>query len=276
MIVDAHVHVWEPPSSRFAWQPLGELRPAVPWSAEEQCAAMEEVGIDRGVLIQTSWYGYNNDYLLDVAQRFPGRFALIGMVDPSAADVDAQIQKLVARGVSGFRLMPRLRTDIDWFNPRLWEAADSMGLVMTLLVSPDQAVAAAETIERSPHVQVVIDHLARPDQEVTPGQPLFRQLLAMARYPNLYLKVSALSAISRQPAPYLDAQQWLQQALAAYGAERLMWGSDSAMSRERCSLSAELAVARQALAEATPGERAWVLGGTAARLWNFASTPERR
>ena len=76
MIVDAHVHVWEPSSSRFAWQPLGDLRPAVPWSAEDQCAAMEEVGIDRGVLIQTSWYGYNNDYLLDVVQRFPGRFAV--------------------------------------------------------------------------------------------------------------------------------------------------------------------------------------------------------
>jgi predicted TIM-barrel fold metal-dependent hydrolase len=269
MIVDTHVHIWEPDHSRFTWQPLGSLRPDFAWTTEDQVGAMAAAGIERAVLIQTSWYGYNNAYMLDAARRYPGKFALVGMVDPSAGDLETQMQQCVAQGISGFRLMPRMRQDIDWYNKKLWGVANELALVLTLLVTPEQVIAAEPMIAGHPHVSVVIDHLARPDQESPPGGPHYRRLLGMARHDNLYLKMSALAAISLQPYPHADAQDWAHQALEAFGAHRLMWGSDFAMSKDLISMRGELDIAIGVLAETAPADRELVLGGTAARLWKL-------
>ena len=267
MIVDAHVHVWEPRSERYPWQPLGNLQPDFAWTAEEQVEAMRRVGIDAAILVQMSWYGYDNAYILDCAQHYPYRFAVVGMVDPASETIEADIERLVLQGLGGFRLMPRMRPDIPWYSERLWRKADAMGLVLTLLVSPEQAVEAEPVIARYSNVKVVIDHLARPDMESDPQRPLFRKLLAMARHPNLFLKVSALAAISRAGPPYADVVGDVHCALEAFGAERLMWGTDYAMSRGLISMEGAMELIEQSLAGATPEERAAVLGGTAARLW---------
>lgn len=270
MIVDAHVHAWIPPSEAYPWQPLGNLAPEVPWTIEEQVAAMTRVGIDRAILVQMSWYGYDNRYLLDCARRYPGLFGIVGMVDPASPTVAETMDHLLAAGVRGFRLMPRLRPDIPWDHARLWSAANERSAILTLLVGPEQAVAIEPLLAAYPRVTVVIDHLARPDQETDPDRPLFHRLLELARYPNLYLKVSAFAAISHQSFPYADVAGLLRQAWAAYGAERLMWGSDYAMARDLCSMEDALAAAEQALDFASAVDRDWIMGGTAARLWLLA------
>jgi predicted TIM-barrel fold metal-dependent hydrolase len=267
MIVDAHVHAWTPRSEQYPWQPLGNLAPEVPWTIEEQVAAMARVGIDRAVLVQMSWYGYDNRYLLDCARRYPGMFGIVGMVDPALPDVAERMDHLLGAGVRGFRLVPRLRPELPWYHARLWSAANERNTILTLLVGPEQGAAIEPVLGAYPHVTVVIDHLARPDTENDPNRPLFRRLLALARYPNLYLKVSAFAAISHQPFPYADVAELLRQAWHAYGPERLMWGSDYAMARDLCSMEDALAAAEQALVFAPAVDRDWILGGTAARLW---------
>ena len=266
MIVDAHVHAWIPNCKAYPWQPLGNLAPEVAWTIEEQVAAMARVGIGRGILVQMSWYGYDNAYLLDCARRFPGMFGVVGMVDPASPKVGEEVAQLIGEGVRGFRLVPRLRPDLPWYHPRLWSAANERGAILTLLVGPEQVAAIAPLPAAYPEVRVVIDHLARPDHETDPARPLFRQLLALARYPNVYLKVSAFAAISHESFPYADVGVLLRQAWDAYGPQRLMWGSDYAMARDQCSMDDALAAADQALAFASPADRAWVMG-TAARLW---------
>jgi L-fuconolactonase len=270
VIVDAHVHAWSPRSAHYPWQPLGNLAPEVAWTIEEQVAIMDRLGIDAGILVQMSWYGYDNAYILDCAKRHPGRFGLVGMVDPASEQLEAEMEQLIDAGVKGFRLMPRLRNDIPWFSERLWRKANEVGTILTLLVGPEQVIDAEPFIARYPNVKVVIDHLARPDQELDPERPLFQKLLSMARYPNLYIKGSAYPEITRQPYPYADVLDLMRRSLDVYGAERVMWGSDYAMARDLCSLEAALELADRALQGASSADRALVMGGTAARLWNLS------
>ena len=270
MIVDAHIHAWANRSAQFPWQPLGNLAPEMAWTIEDQVASMDRLGIHYGILVQMSWYAYDNAYILDCAQRFPNRFGLVGMVDPTSPQVEAQVDALFAAGVKGIRLMPRLRNDIDWYNERLWQKANSIGAIITLLVGPEQMVDVEPIIARYPQVKIVIDHLARPDQELDPARPLFQKMLAMAIYPNLYLKASAFPAISQQSYPYADVFELLHQSIEAFGAQRVMWGSDFAMTRNICTMDGHLQISDLALQGISPADRALVMGGAAAQLWGLA------
>ena len=275
LVIDTHVHVWQPPSARFPWHPIGRLRPDFSWSLDDQVAAMAAAGIDKGVIVQTSWYGFDNSYGSHCLGRYPDKFAYVGMADPRRSDLADELARLAGQGMRGLRIPALLRPDLPWWDApeaeRLWRQAGALGLILCLLVTPQQVVDAASTIERHEEVRVVVDHLAHPDLEEPPGGPLFHELLKMSRLPHLYLKVSAFPAISRLADPYPDVLGWVQEAFAAYGPQRLMWGTDHAMTQRivEFPLARALQLVDQALAAESPGDRAWVKGRAAAELWQL-------
>jgi len=274
-VVDAHVHVWEPASQTFPWQPIGKLRPDLSWTAQQQVTAMQQASIDQGIIVQTSWYGYDNRYGLDCLHRHPGRFAFVGMVDPAREDVEAEMERLAAQGVGGLRIPALMRPDIAWYGTsqadRMWRKSGEIGWALCLLVRLEQAIEAVSAIERFPQVKVVIDHIAHPELETPMGGPLFQELLRMARFPNIYIKVSAFPAISKSPYPHQDVLELVQRVFDAYGPKRLMWGTDHAMTQRICHfpMKQALELVDKALKDESSEDRAWVTGGTAARLWNL-------
>ena len=274
-IVDTHVHVWELASGRFPWQPIGKLRPDFQWTIEQQVAAMEQNNIACGIIVQTSWYGYDNRYGIDCLRRYPGRFAFVGMVDPAREDIENEMERLANQGVGGLRLPVLLRPDLPWYGTpqtdRMWRQAGELEWVLCLLVTLEQVLEARRTIEQFPQVKIAIDHIAHPDLETPPGGSLFAQLLKMANLPNVYVKVSALAAISRLPYPHRDVLEQVKRAFDAFGPQRLMWGTDHAMTQKirNYSLQQALNSVDTALKDASPEDRAWVKGGTATRVWKL-------
>jgi len=201
MIVDTHLHVWRLHSELHPWHPLADVVPDHEWPVENQIEVMSKYGIDKGVLIQPSMYSFDNRYLLDCDRRYPGRFALVGLVDPQADSVESDMESLAEQGVQGLRLAPMLRPDIAWCNDdradRVWRKAGKLSMILTLLVKPDQVTPVSEAIKRFPRVQVVIDHLARPDlAEEHARTTLFEGLLALAQFEQVYVKASALGYMS--------------------------------------------------------------------------------
>jgi predicted TIM-barrel fold metal-dependent hydrolase len=143
------------------------------------------------------------------------------------------MEDLSDQGFRGLRLAPMLRPDIAWYNTpqadRLWKMAGRLGLVLGLLITPDQVVDAAAAIQRFPQVKVVVDHLARPDKA---GGQISKDLLALASNDMVYVKLSALGFMSRHPYPHLDTQEWIKQAVDTFGPDRLIWGTDTPMSQD--------------------------------------------
>ena len=80
MIIDTHLHVWSDDSERY---PFAEGRTQVGGGSVELLnQTMDEVGVDKAVIVQPIYYLFDNRYVADCLRRFPGRFAAIGLVDP--------------------------------------------------------------------------------------------------------------------------------------------------------------------------------------------------
>ena len=78
-------------------------------------------------------------------------------------------------------------------------------------------------LEKTPDLTMVIDHMA----DCPVDQPAeLEKLIALKRYPNVFVKISHTWSLSKQPYPWLDAQQHVKRLYDAFGPQRLMWATD--------------------------------------------------
>lgn len=272
--VDSHVHVWSDDTERWTLAPGFRRANMVPqrFAAEDLIGEMEAAGVDRAVLVQMSFYGHDNAYLLDCLHRHPGRFAGIALIDQGAADVGSRMRALKAQGVCGFRIYPRERPDRDWLETpalrSMFQVAAEENLVLCCLVDPPALACLERMCAAFPETPVVVDHAGRIGIRTPPSHEQVVQLCRLGRTANVAVKLSALYALSRAGPPYRDLQALVQRTLDAFGADRLMWGSDAPHQLApphgyRTSLTA----LTEMLSAAAAHERAAILGGTAERLF---------
>ena len=90
MRIDSHVHIWTLGTPPFPHNDeRSTVRPEYPGLVEDLIHFMDLNNIDRTVLIQCMYHGYDNSYMCDALRRFPGRLhgvALIDPLQPGAAD----------------------------------------------------------------------------------------------------------------------------------------------------------------------------------------------
>ncbi|MEO1998113.1 MAG: amidohydrolase family protein, partial [Planctomycetaceae bacterium] len=81
--IDAHSHIWTPDTERYpltaGYRRLNMAPPS--FTAEQLQQHMRPVGVNRVVLIQMSFYGYDNSYMLDSIRAFPGMFSGVAVID---------------------------------------------------------------------------------------------------------------------------------------------------------------------------------------------------
>ncbi|HEX6984392.1 MAG TPA: amidohydrolase family protein, partial [Planctomycetaceae bacterium] len=165
--IDAHVHVWTKDVDRY---PLAEgfnredMSPPS-FTPEQLFAHCRPHGVARVVLIQMSYYGSDNRYMLDCIARHPAAFRGVAIIDgrrPGACD---EMRRLAGQGVRGFRLYADKAAAEAWTGSpemkAMWSCAADHGLAMCLLADPDALPAARRMCERFPKTRVVIDHFAR-------------------------------------------------------------------------------------------------------------------
>ena len=99
-----------------------------------------------------------------------------------------------------------------------------MNLVVSVRVHRDKAAELAALLKRFPELMVVLDHCmyiaAGPEYEKTLGD-----VLALARHPNLYAKLSFIPTGSAKAYPFEDMHDACHQIVKAYGPDRCLWGS---------------------------------------------------
>ncbi len=183
-------------------------------------------GIACGVLVQPSFLGTDNSYLLAALKEQPERLRGIVVVEPTvSAD---ELATLAAAGVVGIRLnlvganLPDLRVGpwpgflerlarLDWLVDVQREARD-----LSLVVTPLLAAG----------VKVVVDHFGRPDPRLGIEDPGFRSLLAVAATRRVWVKLSGAYRNGAGAVGEALAAAAADRLLAAFGTDRLLWGSD--------------------------------------------------
>ncbi len=230
--IDAHVHVWTPDTTAYPLASGFEVSNMKPpsFTAEELFAHTKPNGVGRIVLIQMSYYRYDNRYMLDTMRRFPGVFSGVAIVDDTASDPGKAMRELAAEGVRGFRIYPG-RNPLDaWLGSpgmtAMWETAAAAGLAICPLVGPDALPALTKQCERFPETPVVIDHFARIGADGQIRGEQLDELCRLAAFPRVHVKTSAFYALGKKQPPYTDLAPMIRRVRDAFGADRLMWASD--------------------------------------------------
>jgi len=241
MVVDAQIHLWKAESEDWKWVPGAVPQLPVPFTIERAISMMDEAGVDRAVIVPPSWPGDRNDYAIEAVQRHPTRFRIMGKLplnDPKAA---ALLPKWKEQpGMVGLRVifntpqtLPQL-TDgsIDWF----WAAAEKAELPV-MCFAPANTARFGRVAERHPALQLILDHMGVTAAMVAENKLAegIAATAALAKYPNVSVKVSASPGLSRQPYPFRDVADHVKRVFDAYGPQRSYWGTDLTNSYAKAS-----------------------------------------
>lgn len=276
-IIDTHCHVISDDMARYPRAPLGGKQSGWattrPVTAEGMAERMDAAGISRAVLVQaTTAYGYDNSYVTDSVAARPDRFVAVGTVDPLRADAADQLAASCGDGgLSGVRLFTTgstLTAQGEWFAAAetypFWTRAAELGVTVCLQMRLGPATAQLhELLHRFPEVRVLLDHMAYPDIAASPAGA-GKEVAELAEHAGLYLKLTHRSLEPLRDAGR-EASAFLDPVLAAFGADRIAWGSNLPAAEQ--SLPDLVALAGQVLADLPEPDRAEIFAGTARRLY---------
>lgn len=275
-IIDIHPHIIAPDTKRYPLSPLGgeqsgwsQTRPV---SFEQLIAAMDEAGVDQAAIVHSSTtYGYDNSYVADAVALQPKRFTGVFSVDVLAPDAPEKIRYWVGRKLTGLRLFTTGSTmpgQAGWLeDPRLlpaWETAGKLGLSICVQMTPAAMPQLEKLLQRYPDIPVVIDHLMKPPIEDGPPYAGANFLFALARYGNVYLKLTTRNVVDARKGK-ATPETFFPRLVKEFGASRIAWGSNYPASEG--TLSAFVKQAKEALASLTAEDQEWIFHRTAEKLY---------
>ncbi len=239
---------------------------------------MDRNDVDHAVLVQINGQ-FDNEYQFECVRRSQGRFANVVLVDADRPDATQQLEQLARRGASGVRLRPITRSPGD--DPlAIWRTADRLGLVVSC--GGDSAGFAsdefASTIQALPGLRIVIEHLGSVSRRDTDAEQLARRraVFGLARFSNTFIKVTGLGEFSERAMPVPGGFPFVQpipplldEAYAAFGPSRMMWGSDFPPVAGREGYRAALNLTRDQFATTSQADRDLIFGETARSLFKF-------
>ncbi len=269
-IIDPHVHVWTH-GPRYPWAKETKDPPARDATPEMLLELMRANGVSRTVLIQVIYYRWDNSYTAEVLRQYPQYFRGVARVNPESPAAPEDLSRLVEeQGFQGVRLSPAADATGDWIRgplmTPLWRRCQELKASMNILTVTGRLPDIAALVEKFPDLTVVIDHMAdcpadRPDE--------LKKLLALARYPQVFVKVSHTWSVSKMPYPYPDAQQQVKRLYDVFGPQRLMWGTDWPIVEAHCEYAKALAMVRDEMKFLNEEDKSWMLSRTIQRVWKF-------
>ncbi len=272
--IDAHVHVWTPDTAKYPLAPGFEGREMAPpsFTPEELFAHAVPEGVSRVVLIQMSFYQYDNRYLLDMMAAHPEVFGGVAIIDPDSSGASAAMEELGERGVRGFRLYSSVEKVSGWEDSpgmnRMWRQGAESGQAMCLLSDPEALPLIHAMCSRHPETPVVIDHFSRIGMRGPVGETDLDQLCRLAEFPKVHVKTSAFYALGEKKAPYTDLGPMIRRLRDAFGADRLLWASDCPFQvGEGHTYQDSIALIRDRLDFLSREDKEAMLRGTAERVF---------
>ncbi|MEK3775505.1 MULTISPECIES: amidohydrolase [Paenibacillus] len=276
MKLDAHQHFWEYNVAEYGW--IGEemktirqsflpqdLEPLLVQSGLVGCIAVQA----RQSLTETEW-------LLQLADRHECIKGVVGWVDLCSNEVRNQLELFASNPyLKGVRHVIQDEPDLDYVLREDFQRGISLlkeyDLAYDLLVSKEQLPYAVELVKAFPEQRFVLDHLAKPDIKSGIISPWKEALESLAAQPNAYCKLSGMvtEADWANWTPS-DFTAYLNIAIEAFGAERLMFGSDWPVSNVSATYSEVYGLINSHINVLPILDQQMILGGTCAAFYQIS------
>ena len=274
--IDVQVHAYERNSSERPWS--GVLTGPDEVTGDDMVAAMDAVGVDGALLVSPfSMYRYDASYAMEARAAHPGRFGLIKPFDPHSESVEEEIANWASLpGVVGARIMltaEPFEPDDSGVN-RILSAGGKAGIPINIMCSGKLPLL-GELARRNPETQIVVDHvgLLQPHEPPAPPDSFgdLANVVSLAAFDNVAIKISGACTLSQQPFPYLDIWEPLSKILDAFGIERCMWGTDWTRATSLVTY-AEATEAFRHTDTLTEHEKSMLMGGTLQQVFGWTPT----
>jgi L-fuconolactonase len=275
MIIDAHQHFWNYNPVKDAWITDDMKVIQDDFLPCHLLPVLTENNVDGCVAVQADQSEDETAFLLELASKHDFIKGVVGWTNLCADNLPERLAYYSQFSrLKGFRHIVQgepdpaflLREDFC----RGVHALAKYYFTYDILVYPKQLSAVEAFVKKFPQQRLVIDHMAKPDFKSGDIQEWGKHMRAIAKEPHVYCKLSGLVTEADwqhwQPAhfaPFLDI------ALDAFGADRLLFGSDWPV----CKLAGSYAQVKQLITDyisrLSVTEQANIMGANAVRFYNL-------
>lgn len=279
MLIDSHVHLWNPEMFRYEWlDGIPKLNRRY-WPGDLDEAA-KDLGVGKRVFVECGRAGEQAwaeaRWISTLAQgdaRWCGivAHAAVERGDAVEADLAALAGLPLVRGVR--RLLQQEGEADCCLRPEFVAGVRRLaghGFTFDVCIRADQLGAVTELVRRVPEVTFVLDHFGKPAVKVGGLEPWGRELRALAALPNVVVKISGLTTEAEwgnwtveQLRPYFDV------TLESFGYARALFGSDWPVCTLATSYRRWAEVVDELTSAATPGERQQLFQANAERVYRL-------
>ena len=247
-IVDAYCHC-----GLRKYRPIADIR-----------SVAARFGVSHIVLVQHLGE-YDNSYIEDIVADEPERIAgvlMIDVEDPAASDqLDQWTRRNVFRGA-------RFVAGTLATHPDLWNQAAALGLNLVVFDQPTLAPHVDRLTRfagEHPDTSLVLSHLGIPDCDEAPHFRSQERILSLARHANVFVQISGMHMFGDPP--YTPLVPLIEQLVEAFGANRLLYGSNYPVMKDETVYGQELELLRTGRLGVPVAYVEDVLANTARHLW---------
>ena len=245
--IDTHTHAWGADTEELPWQ--AEVLPpgwTGSYTARDLIDDMDAAGVDESVIVTTPLYGRGpraTEYTMRSIEAFPDQLWGVGLMDFFRDDPE-QVRTDLRRVVGHDRMLgvrmhaclsyaeypTELDRTADWILDDalapVWAEAAALDTAVFVFPKAKQLSMVAELADSHPDVQLVVDHMAFPDETTDPDEAPWTDFETVAEHDNVAVKVSSLPRSAADDWPYTDLHGYVRNLVEWFGPERLMLGSD--------------------------------------------------
>ena len=279
MIIDAHVHFWDPARLRYAW--LDDLPPLRRAFTPADNFATVGNRVDRVVFVEANCDPAENrdevafvERLAAADERITAIVAYADMSDPRlCCTLDAFASQPLVRGVrqniqrhpAGFCLRPAFIAGV--------REAGRRGFTFDICVTHDQLGDALALVRGCPDTRFVLDHAGKPRIESAILESWSLGLSRLAECPNVWCKLSGL--LTEADENHLTQGALLpfaERVVECFGVDRLMFGSDWPVVTTAGGFDAWLVFIEAIVSAWSPSDRERFYAGTAAAVYGIPTS----
>jgi len=264
VVTDSGLHIWRASTPERPWMPGRTAHLPEPIGYEDLRQRMQEAGVDRAILIPPSWEGDSSEFSLEAAAKYPGKFAVMGRIPINKPEGREMIETWKEQpGMLGVRLTFHHAWDQDWIKNGVadwfWPAAERLDIPVMMNV-PTVLPEVGEVAKRHPRLRIIIDHMGRlrgmRDDTLKLGKTI-----ALAKYPNVHVKLTLISECSSAQYPYKNIQPEVRRLIDAFSPRRSFWGTDLSvmLSRSTCTYRQAVTLFTEEMGY-SKDEQEWILG----------------
>ena len=274
--IDSHNHFWLFNKSRDSWitDEMSILRRN--FLPSDLDTEMRAANMNGCISVQADQSEEETRFLLSLANKNPFIKGVVGWIDLCADNVEERLLYYAEeKKLKGFRHILQGETDrafmlMPSFNKGI-AALHTYGFVYDIIIHPDQLPFIHQFIKQHPQQKFVIDHIAKPNikaKEINDWQTYMRRV---AQFPNVYCKVSGVATEADwkrwQPADFVP---YLEVVWNAFGAERVMFGSDWPVCLLATSYQRWIHTMEEYTASFSEDEKEYFWGKSASVCYNLA------